>query len=126
MKRIPCNFFGEGQKLYFNIARLAELESVTGQKIGELLSSLSLKSLVLAYVIGLQHEQRRSEQWYYTRLQELFDNGEITLDELTIPIVKAVAASGVLGKQVYFEMFPEELTDQDKEEMALEESVEKN
>ena len=38
MKRIPCEYFGEGEKIYFNIGRILQIEAVLKKPIGRILA----------------------------------------------------------------------------------------
>ena len=51
MKKIKCDWFGEGEELYFNIMRLAEFEKAIGRPISTfyLLKGSSLTILFIAY-----------------------------------------------------------------------------
>ena len=40
-------------------------------------------------------------------MQELIDEGH-EMEEFVQPVVKAIAGSGILGKDVYYAIFPEE------------------
>ena len=41
------------------------------------------------------------------KMQELIDEGH-EMEEFVQPVVKAIAGSGILGKEVYYAIFPEE------------------
>lgn len=84
MKQIKCDFFGKGERLYFNIQRLAEFESAVGKPIYNAIQQLSLSDIITAYEIGLRQYGRRSTQFYADRLQELFDSGEVELNDIMI------------------------------------------
>lgn len=49
----------------------------------------------------------KNPQWYANKMQELIDEGH-EMDEFVQPVVKAIAGSGILGKEVYYAIFPEE------------------
>lgn len=121
MKQIKCDYFGKGERLYFNIQRLAEFESAVGKPIYNAIQQLSLSDIITAYEIGLRQYGRRSTQFYADRLQELFDSGEVELNDIMMPIVKAITGSGILGKKAYFMAFPEEKTPEDDAEIEAEE-----
>ena len=82
---------------------------------------MSLSDIITAYEIGLRRYGRRSTQFYADRLQELFDSGEVELNDIMMPIVKAITGSGILGKKAYFMAFPEEKTPEDDAEIEAEE-----
>jgi len=107
MKRIPCEYFGEGEKIYFNIGRILQLEAVLKKPIGRILAEgLGMTEVLVAFEIGLAHYKRRSSVFY----QE-----------------KALIASGVMGKKIYYQEFPEEATEEDNANIEAEEALnEKN
>jgi hypothetical protein len=123
MKKVPFELFGEGQYLYFNIARLMQLEQVCGTGISKIIGSNELNLTVLCHIfsIGLAHHKKRNPLWYAQRIQELLDDGISIQEELYVPAVKAIAGSGILGKAAYYGAFPEELTAKAKEDVATEE-----
>lgn len=126
-KKIPCDWFGEGEFLYFNIMRLAEFEKTVGRPLQRLLfEGYYLDDLFVAYEIALRHEKKRSPQFYIDRIQHLVEKEGLTISDLTLPIQKALVASGVAGKQAYYALFPEELTEEEDEELKAEEEVVKN
>lgn len=116
MKKIACNFFNEGESLFFNIARLTQLEQATGKTIQELMNlNLSLFDVVNAYAIGLGqyrniNKKRSSVNWYMEEIQRLIDEG-VEFQELLLPIIEAIVASGIMGKAAYYAVFPEEMPD---------------
>ena len=109
MKKIDFEVFGPGQYLYFDIGRLIQVESLTGKSAGDIINNqdLNLGILTALLSIGLRHHGIKNPQWYATKMQELIDEGH-ELDEFTQPVVKAIAGSGILGKEVYYAVFPEE------------------
>lgn len=124
MKKIPCNYFGNGEYIYFNIARLAQLEQALGKKVTEFAFEVpGLTEMFHAFSIGLAHEKRRTPDWYANRIDELLEEG-ITFDDLSTVIVKALIGSGIMGKNAYALAFPDEVTEEDKAE--LKEESEKN
>lgn len=127
MKKIPCNYFGEGQYIFFNIARLAQLEQAIGVKAMELVTTApGLTEVLHALSIGLGHEQRRTPDWYANRMDELFEHEEATFDDIATIVLKALIGSGLLGKKAYAAAFPEEVTEADKDAIAAEEAEQKN
>ena len=121
MKQIKCELFGKGERLFFNIQRLAEFESAVGKPIYNAIQQLSLSDIITAYEIGLRQYGRRSTQFYADKLQELFDSGECELQYIMMPIMKAITCSGILGKKAYFMAFPEEKTPDDDADIEAEE-----
>lgn len=127
MKKIPCNYFGEGQFIFFNIARLAQLEQVIGVKAMELATTApGLTEVLHALSIGLAHEQRRTPDWYAARMDELFEHGDVTFDDLATMVLKALIGSGLLGKKAYAAAFPEEVTEAEKAAIEAEDEQAKN
>ena len=59
-------------------------------------------------------------QWYANKLQELVDEGIDLETDIQIPVVKCIAGSGILGKAVYYKLFPEEMTESVSEELEKE------
>lgn len=59
MKKVPFEVFGEGQYMYFNIARLMQLEQACGEGISKIVSKQELNLTVLTHilVIGLAHHK---------------------------------------------------------------------
>ena len=98
---IRFNFFGAEDQIYFNIARLQELEAVTGKTINGILSSdLSITLLVQGLMVGLRHVNgNRPEQFYVQKIEEYMEGGGSVTD-LWEAVTKALAASGILGKQL--------------------------
>lgn len=126
-KKISCDYFGEGETLYFNIMRLAEFEKSIGRPLQRLfIEGFFLDDLFVAYEIALRHEGRRKPQFYVDKIQELVEKKGLSISELTTPIQKALIASGVAGKQAYYSMFPEEMTEQDEEDLKAEAEAAKN
>ncbi len=125
MKRIKCNLFGEGQYIYFNIGRLAELEKALKKPIIQVLQdgALGINEILKCYAVGMQQERRQNTAWYAQKIQELVEQG-VTFETLTTPILKALIGSGILGKKAYFMAFPDEMTAKDKEELEDEETLE--
>ena len=124
MKKIDFDLFGPGQYIYFDIGRLIQVENVSGRSAGDIIKNqdLNLGILTVLFSVGLRHHGIKKPQWYAEKMQELVDEGH-EMEEFTQPVVKAVAGSGILGKAVYYAVFPEELTDSKKEELA---AAEKN
>lgn len=129
MKRIVCEFFGEKEMIFFNVARLMQLEKALGGKITTLLSQpMGLSEVITAYEIGLSHEgkkKQRNQLWYAEKIDELFEEG-VTFDELLLPVMKALIGSGIMGPKAYAIAFPDEVTEQEKAELDAQEEAEKN
>lgn len=45
------------------------------------------------------------------------------IEEIQMPVAKALVASGALGKKVYYQLFPEELTEAKAEALEKEENA---
>lgn len=109
MKKIACNLFGENQTIYFNIGRLMQLEVLLKKPILRVITDgFGLTELTAAYSIGLQHEKTRKAQWYAAKMQELLDEGGFSYEDFVQPVMHAIIASGLLGREAYEELFPEE------------------
>lgn len=120
MKKVPFEMFGEGQYMYFNIARLMQLEQVCGCGISSIISKqeLNLGVLTKIFMIGLAHHKKHNELWYAQRMQEMLEKGASLEDDFYVPAVKALAGSGIMGKVAYYAAFPEELTEKAKQDVA--------
>lgn len=129
MKKVNCDFFKNGEYLMFNMQRLMEFEAAVGQPVGTLLqmSIWPVNSIITGYVIGMKQHKRNAQQYY-----ELFD--ELLSDEtknmsllsLQAPLMQAIIASGALGSKMYYEMYPNELTPDDKVAIENEAAQTKN
>ncbi len=129
MKKVNCDFFKNGEYLTFNMQRLMEFEAAVGQPIGELLqmSIWPINSIITGYAIGMKQHKRNPQQYY-----ELFD--ELLADEtknmsllsLQAPLMQAIVASGALGSKMYYQMYPNELTPDDKVAIENEAAQTKN
>ena len=121
MKQVKCELFGEGEYIWFNIGRLSRLENKLGKPIVAMLSGqIGITETVAAYVVGLAHvDKKRTKAWYEARMQELLESGT-ALDEIMMPALKAIIGSGIAGKAAYFEAFPDEMTERDKDEVIAE------
>lgn len=125
MKKVECNFFKNGEYLMFNMQRLMEFEAAVGQPIGELLqmSIWPINSIITGYAIGMKQHKRNPQQYY-----ELFDElladetKDMSLLSLQAPLMQAIIASGALGSKMYYQMYPNELTPDDK--VAIENEAE--
>lgn len=125
MKTVTCNLFRDGDYIMFNIQRLMELEAAVGKPIGELLQmpTWPINSIVSGYAIGMRQHKRNPQQ-YYELIDNLLsdDESEVSLLTLQAPLMKAIVASGAFGMNMYYQMFPDELTKADK--LAIEEEAE--
>lgn len=125
MKTVTCNLFRNGDYIMFNIQRLMEFEAAVGKPIGELLQmpTWPINSIVSGYAIGMKQHKRNPQQ-YYELIDNLLsdDESEVSLLTLQAPLMKAIVASGAFGMNMYYQMFPDELTKADK--LAIEEEAE--
>jgi len=55
-------------------------------------------------------------------LQQIMDDG-VDIFDIQTPVAKALAASGALGKKVYYQIFPEEQTEEKAAEIKKEEEA---
>ncbi len=125
MKTVTCNLFRDGDYIMFNIQRLMEFEAAVGKPIGELLQmpTWPINSIVSGYAIGMKQHKRNPQQ-YYELIDNLLsdDESEVSLLTLQAPLMKAIVASGAFGMNMYYQMFPDELTKADK--LAIDEEAE--
>lgn len=122
MKKVDFALFGENEYMYLNIGRLIDIERMTGKAAGDIIKnqSLDLGMLTIILSVALRHHKMRPPQWYADKLQELVDEGLDLETDIQIPVVKCIAGSGILGKAVYYKLFPEEMTDKAEKELAAE------
>lgn len=123
---IAFDVFREGQSLRLTIGRLADVETMTGQPIGNLLrlnQGLNLSALAALLSAGLRDDNGvKPASYYLAEIQKALDAGH-TIEEIQGPVFKAVVATGILGKKVYMQVFPEKAT---KKMQAEAEEEEKN
>ena len=122
MKKIEFPLFGENEYMYLNIGRLIDIERMTGKPAGEIIKgqNLDLGLLTVILSVALRHHKMRTPQWYAEKMQELVDEGIDLETEIQMPVVKCIAGSGILGKAVYYKLFPEELTEKAEKELRKE------
>lgn len=125
MKTVTCNLFRDGDYIMFNIQRLMELEAAVVKPIGELLQmpTWPINSIVSGYAIGMKQHKRNPQQ-YFDLIDDLLskEDSDVSLLSLQAPLMKAIVASGAYGMNMYYKMFPDELTKADK--LAIEEEAE--
>lgn len=130
MKVLSCNYFNENETIYFNVKRLAMLETEIGKPIMSMMSTgnLSLFDMIQVYTIGMQHidNGRRTQDFYEEKIQELIDSEEYEVTDFIQTAVKALLASGVFGKKAYYSAFPNEVTRTVEKKIAEEEEETKN
>lgn len=122
MKKVDFPLFGENEYMFLNIGRLIDIERMTGKPAGDIIKnqSLDLGMLTIILSVSLRHHKMRTPQWYANKLQDLVDEGVDLETDIQIPVVKCIAGSGILGKAVYYKLFPEEMTENSKEELETE------
>lgn len=130
MKVLSCNYFGNNETIYFNVKRLAMLETEIGKPIMSMMATgnLSLFDMIHVYTIGMQHidNGRRTQDFYEEKIQELIDSEEYEVTDFIQTAVKALLASGVFGKKAYYSAFPNEVTPTVEKKIAEEEEETKN
>ena len=126
MKVLSCNYFGTNETIYFNVKRLAELETAIKKPIMSMMSTgnLSLFDMIQVYTIGMQHidNGRRTQDFYEENIQELIDSEEYEVTDFIQTAVKVLLASGVFGKKAYYSAFPNEVTPTVEKKIADEEA----
>ena len=122
MKKVEFPLFGENEYMFLNIGRLIDIERMTGKPAGEIIKNqnLDLGMLTIILSVALRNHKMRTPQWYANKLQDLVDEGIDLETDIQIPVVKCIAGSGILGKAVYYKLFPEEMTENSKEELETE------
>ena len=98
-KSIPFEIFGANQYIYFDIKRLMKLEQLLGKSISNIVAThdVTLNFIVNSLMVGMsQHYKETAPQWT-ERVEKFFDGGG-SIEELGVPIIRAVIASGIFGK----------------------------
>jgi hypothetical protein len=127
-KTIPFELFEKGQEIYFDIPRLAELEKAVGLPINMIVTKqeTGIGFCLIALRIGLKHHYRKAtEDFYAEKMETHFDN-DGTLEDIIIPIIRAIMASGIFGKEAIAKIEKKVAADADNEEDANQETTEKN
>lgn len=103
MKRtIPFEIFEENQTIYFDIIRLAELEKAVGMSIAEIVKKQEsgINFCLCGLLVGLKHHYHKATLAFYAeKIDEYLDKGG-QLDDIAIPIIRAIVASGIFGKEI--------------------------
>jgi hypothetical protein len=99
-KTIPFNLFGENQYLMFDILRLAELERAMGCTVIDIAQrgDAGVNFCVTALPIAMKQHYRPDPAFYAAKIEAHLENGGL-LDDIAVPLVKAIAASGVFGRE---------------------------
>ena len=120
---VRCDYFKEGQEIKLTINSYSRIQEKLGKPIGELLSLTRAMDIGLICELlaeGLKADGYHDANWYGNRIQELLDNGKIeSIADIQMLVAKAIIASRFYGKEMYFLTFPEEMTEEDKEWMKL-------
>ena len=122
MKKIDIPVFGEGQQIWFNIGRLRRVEELLKCPIGSILQDtdkLSLKNLLVLLSVGMSQNGNKSEQYWAEKIDKALEDGYSIID-IQLPVIKAIAASGLLGAGTYYQLFPDEMTEEAKEAVEKE------
>ena len=84
---ISFDLFEQGQDIYFDILRLAEIEKVLGKGINKIVQEqdAGIGFCLAALQIGMRHHYPRGTQ-------EMYD--------VATPIIMAILKSGIFGKEV--------------------------
>lgn len=107
MKRsIPFEAFAPNQYIYFDIARMAAVERETGQGIVTLLidmedrrAPVSVLTALLRH--GLAHHYRNKPGVIEKVIDQYHDDGNTIIGpEVMKPLLRAVLASGLMGKEI--------------------------
>ena len=105
MKRtVPFEIFGPNQYLQFDILRLAVLEDAIGRPIVDVVKrqdigiSFAIKALPIAMS---QHYHNATPVDFAKKIEEYLEgDGRNFETDIGVPLVKAILASGFLGKAV--------------------------
>ncbi|HBR28589.1 MAG TPA: hypothetical protein DD789_04005 [Firmicutes bacterium] len=102
-KTIPFEIFGANQSIYFDILRLAELEKALGCSINDIIQrqDAGVHFCLAALPIGMkQHYHKPTAAFFAEKIEEHLATEGASLDDIAVPIVKAILASGIFGKEV--------------------------
>jgi hypothetical protein len=101
-KTAPFELFGPNQFLMFDIMRLAELEAAMGKSIVQIMESgdAGIRFCITALPIGMkQHYHRATPAFFAEKIEEYLEKGGM-IDDIAVPIVKAIVISGVFGTEM--------------------------
>ena len=98
-KSIPFETFGPNQFIYFDIKRLMRLEQLLGKSISNILAThdITISVLVNALMVGLSHHSKDNAAQWTEKVEEFFDAGG-SIDDIGVPVIQAIVASGIFGK----------------------------
>lgn len=101
-KTVPFELFGANQYLEFDMVGLAALERSMGISIPSLMASqdIGVDFILRALPIAMRkHYFNKPVDFWAGMVQEYLDAGG-SLEEIAIPLVRAIAISGVMGSAV--------------------------
>lgn len=105
---IVFDHFGEDQRIYFDIGRLAALEKLMGTSIQKIIAegNVGINFVLFGLTVGLGHHYGNRSA-IQRKLEEYFAAGG-DLNEIAATIVRAVVASGIFGKEESADLEPDE------------------
>ncbi|HOQ37929.1 MAG TPA: hypothetical protein PLR73_09505 [Acetivibrio sp.] len=97
-KTVPFELFGSNQFIMFDILRLAELEKIMGVSIMKIVAEqdISVNLCINALAVGMQQHHRPDPKYYAEKIGEHLEKGGSLMD-IAIPIIEAIAATGIFG-----------------------------
>ena len=101
-KTVPFELFGPNQYLMFDILRLAELEQKTGKTLDQIIAAqdVGVNFALIALPIAMkQHYNRETAEFFAAKIEEHLESGG-TFNDISVPLVRALLVSGILGKEV--------------------------
>lgn len=99
-KTVPFDYFEQGQTIYFDMLRLAELEKILGDSIINVVrkNDAGANFCIAGLTVGLRHHYPKATPADMAdKIDQCLDEGA-TLDDIALPIVRAVLESGIFGK----------------------------
>ncbi|OON87809.1 hypothetical protein [Pyramidobacter sp. C12-8] len=110
---IVFDHFGEDQRIYFDIGRLAALEKLMGTSIQKIIAegNVGINFVLFGLTVGLGHHYGNRSA-IQRKLEEYFAAGG-DLNEIAATIVRAVVASGIFGKAESADPEPDEKNDRE-------------
>lgn len=125
-KTVPFEIFGANQYLSFNILDLAKLEQKTGKTIDQIIATqdVGINFALLALPIAMnQHYHNETPEFFAAKIEEHLESGG-TFNDISVPLVRALLVSGILGKEVADHAMGL-VTEEQKNEIATEEKPSK-
>lgn len=123
-KYIAFDVFKPGQNLHLTIGRLADVEALLGKGIGDVLrlnNNLNLTFLAAFLSVGLRDDNgNKPMAYYFQAIEKALEEGH-TIQEIQEPVFNAIVSTGILGKKLYLEVFPEKKTEKLEKEAEKEE-----